>query len=246
MDARERRDEAMEYWNHNVHYQPVILDAVPAGCEAALDVGCGDGLLAVRLASRCAAVTGIDRDPQMITLARQRADALAAGLSPASPPNGTPADPHDPDNRARTDPPAPGDPAPTPKPAVTFLQGDFLTHPFEEDSFGFVCANTSIHHMGTEAALRAMARVVRPGGRLAVLGLGENGSPADLLPDLVAAPLNRYYQRTRGEGYPGDPKLPPDLTWAEVRETARRVLPGVRYRRHLLWRYSLVWDKPVA
>ncbi len=34
------------YWNHNVHYQPVILGAVPAGCGRALDVGCGDGLLA--------------------------------------------------------------------------------------------------------------------------------------------------------------------------------------------------------
>jgi hypothetical protein len=25
---------------------------------------------------------------------------------------------------------------------------------------------------------------------------------------------------------------------------AARVLPGVRYRRHLLWRYSLLWQKP--
>ena len=24
------------YWNHNVHYQPVILRAVPPGCGAAL------------------------------------------------------------------------------------------------------------------------------------------------------------------------------------------------------------------
>src|SRR5438477_5192535 len=31
------------YWNHNVHYQPVILRAVPPGCGAALEVGCGDG-----------------------------------------------------------------------------------------------------------------------------------------------------------------------------------------------------------
>jgi len=38
------------YWNHNVHYQPVILNAVPPGCRTALDVGCGDGLLAARLA----------------------------------------------------------------------------------------------------------------------------------------------------------------------------------------------------
>lgn len=58
------------YWNHNVHYQPVILNAVPRGCPAALDVGCGDGLLAGRLAERCAEVTGIDRDPRMIVRAR--------------------------------------------------------------------------------------------------------------------------------------------------------------------------------
>ena len=33
------------------------------------------------------------------------------------------------------------------------------------------------------------------------------------------------------------------MTWAEVRATARRLLPGVRYRRHLMWRYSLLWRK---
>jgi hypothetical protein len=25
---------------------------------------------------------------------------------------------------------------------------------------------------------------------------------------------------------------------------ARQMLPGARYRRHLLWRYSLIWTKP--
>ena len=198
-----------EYWNHNVHYQPVILDAVPPGCGSALDVGCGDGLLATRLASRCGSVTGVDRDARMIALARERAQEASAG-------------------------------------SVTFVEADFLAHPFREGEFDFVSANTVIHHMGTEAALRAMARVLRPGGRLAVVGLGAYGTPADILPDLIAIPLNRHYIRTRGEGYPGDPKLPPDLTWGKVRRTARRVLPGVRYRRHLLWRYSLIWDKPTA
>jgi SAM-dependent methyltransferase len=202
-----------EYWNHNVHYQPVILDAVPAGCGTALDVGCGDGLLATRLASKCAAVTGIDCDAPTIALARERERdrdrERAAGAG-----------------------------------TVTFVEADFLTHPFGEGKFDFVCANTVIHHMGTEAALRALARVLRPGGRLAVVGLGAHGTPADILPDLAAIPLNRYYIRTRGEWYPDAPKLPPDLTWGQVRRTARRVLPGVSYRRHLLWRYSLIWDKP--
>jgi 2-polyprenyl-3-methyl-5-hydroxy-6-metoxy-1,4-benzoquinol methylase len=59
------------YWNHNVHYQPVILGAVPPRCSAALDVGCGDGLLACRLAERCTEVTGIDQDERMIALYRR-------------------------------------------------------------------------------------------------------------------------------------------------------------------------------
>jgi SAM-dependent methyltransferase len=61
------------YWNHNVHYQSIILGAVPPGCGPALDVGCGDGVLAGRLAESCAEVTGIDRDRRMIALARAQA-----------------------------------------------------------------------------------------------------------------------------------------------------------------------------
>ena len=36
----------------------------------------------------------------------------------------------------------------------------------------------------------------------------------------------------------------PEETYAEVRDVARRVLPGVQFRRHTLFRYSLLWTKP--
>ena len=65
------------YWNHNIHYQPVILGAVPPRCGPALDVGCGDGMLAFRLAEHCTEVTGIDRDDRMIALAQKRAQEQA-------------------------------------------------------------------------------------------------------------------------------------------------------------------------
>jgi len=150
----------VDYWNHNVHYQPVILGTVPDGCGAALEVGCGDGLLARRLAERAAEVTAIDQDAGMIALARERTSGSR----------------------------------------VRYVHADFLACPVEAASFDFACANTVLHHMDFTAALRAMARALRPGGRLAVVGL--------------------------------------------VHAIARDVLPGVRYRRHLLWRYSLRWRKP--
>jgi SAM-dependent methyltransferase len=196
-----------EYWNHNVHYQPVILAAVPPRCGPALDVGCGDGLLACRLAERCTEVMGIDQDERMIALARARARA---------------------DGRRQ----------------VTFVAADFLAYPLAEASFDFVCANTSLHHMDFAAALAAMAWVLRPGGRLAVVGLALNGSAADLLADVPAVPVNLFYRARYGEGGPGVPIKDPDMTWGQVRATASRLLPTVRYRRHLLWRYSLLWRKP--
>jgi SAM-dependent methyltransferase len=74
------------YWNHNTHYHGVVLRNVPRGCGEALDVGCGDGLLVRRLASRAARVTGLDRSAEMIARARRLSDGIgnvgfvAAGL----------------------------------------------------------------------------------------------------------------------------------------------------------------------
>ena len=39
-------------------------------------------------------------------------------------------------------------------------------------------------------------------------------------------------------------QLPPGAGGAEMRALSRKALPGARYRRHLLWRYSLIWVKP--
>ncbi|MEO8098409.1 MAG: class I SAM-dependent methyltransferase [Acidobacteriota bacterium] len=49
-------------WNHNIHYHSLVLGLVPSNCDLALDVGCGQGLLARRLATRCRHVIGIDAD----------------------------------------------------------------------------------------------------------------------------------------------------------------------------------------
>jgi SAM-dependent methyltransferase len=48
----------------------VVLDALPDRCERALDIGCGEGTLARKLAPRVAHVTAIDADAATIELAR--------------------------------------------------------------------------------------------------------------------------------------------------------------------------------
>ncbi|MGD0555756.1 MAG: class I SAM-dependent methyltransferase [Streptosporangiaceae bacterium] len=189
-------------WNHNVHYQRLILNAVPPGCGPALDVGCGDGALVRELAKRCQGATGIDLDETMIDLARRTA------------------------------------------PDQPFINGDFMKYPFKPESCDFVAANTSLHHMDFAAALHKLAGIVRPGGRLAVVGLGKDAKPADWIIAAAAIPVNKLYQLRYDESqHPKMPVRQADLTWTQTRDTAKELLPGARYRRLLLWRYLLLWDK---
>jgi len=95
-------------------------------------------------------------------------------------------------------------------------------------------------------ALAGLARVLRPGGRLAVVGLAADRSIGDYLASVPGVPANWFYRALYRQRNSGAPVTDPEMTWAEVRATARRMLPGVRYRRHLLWRYSLLWRKPSA
>jgi SAM-dependent methyltransferase len=127
---------------------------------------------------------------------------------------------------------------------VSVIERDFMAQPFSNESFDFACANTVLHHMDFPAALRALRDLVRPDGTIAVVGLGRDTLPADLPRALVASPVNRVLRAVHGEGGPGAPAKDPELTWAQTRAAALQVLPGARYRRHLLWRYSLTWRKP--
>ena len=205
---------ASDEWNHNVHYHRVVFEAIPDGCASALDVGCGTGRLTRELRQVVPSVTGIDRDERCIEAARARAG---------------------------TD-------------GLDYRQGDFLDLPLPSGGFDLVAAVASVHHMETAAALSRMRDLLRPGGVLVVIGLARESTPLDFA-RLVPAVVNVRVQRFRHRSRPGPGGLvtdgvkvpvvwPPALTYRQVRRLARPLLPGMRFRRHLLWRYSIRWRKP--
>jgi SAM-dependent methyltransferase len=204
-----------EPWSHNLHYHRVILKAMPPRCARALDVGCGTGALTRSLRRYVPHVTGIDRDERSIEFAHAH-------------PGGS---------------------------GIGYLRGDFLATSFEPGSLDLVTSIASLHHMDAEVALRRMSGLLRPGGVLAVVGLARDSTPADLaraVPAVIGTRLHGAASgwRRRAAGRPPaatyQPPVvwPPPLTYREMRRLAARVLVGARYRRHLYWRYSLVWDKP--
>ncbi|MEV8479206.1 class I SAM-dependent methyltransferase [Streptomyces sp. NPDC051173] len=204
--------DAIAYWNHNVHYHPLVLHAVPPRCGSALDIGCGEGLLARELAERVPAVTGVDVSGEMIRLARERGA------------------------RVRN---------------ATFAEADFLDDAhglLGEGKYDFVSAVAVVHHVEFSSAIEAVVRLLAPGGRLVIVGLARERTPLDWIVSGAGVPAARLNARRHGgkTDPAGMPVRMPAMTWAQVRREAKRLLPGCSFRRHLLWRYSLVWDKPAG
>jgi len=63
------------FWNHNNHYHPDMLAALPGKMRLAVDVGCGAGELSRKLAERAERVIGVDISTQMLIAARERSAA---------------------------------------------------------------------------------------------------------------------------------------------------------------------------
>ncbi|MEO3849063.1 class I SAM-dependent methyltransferase [Streptomyces sp. B8F3] len=130
-------------------------------------------------------------------------------------------------------------------PGTGFVAGDFLTADLSAAGYDFICSVSAVHQMDFTAALARMRELLRPGGVLVVVGLAREASVGDWAAMVAAAPVVRTAKVLRRASFPaGMPFISPHMSYGEVRAEARRVLPGVRYRRHVLRRYSLTWHAP--
>lgn len=206
-----------ERWNHNSHYHEYLLAQISERCGQALEIGCGTGGFARLLAGRAESVLALDLSPQMIRLARERSRSHAN---------------------------------------IEFVEGDVMARQFPEAQFDCVATLTTLHHLPIEATLAKIRHALKPGGVFLCLDLYQRSTLTDLLSDCVAYPTSMLL-RTIKTGRPNPPrdvraayaeheKTDTYLTLARIRQACADTLPGALVRRHLLWRYSVVWRKEAA
>jgi SAM-dependent methyltransferase len=77
-DAYDRRWQALAEQGRNIHGEADLITGLLGeyGGDRVLDAGCGTGRVAIELANRGIAVTGIDADEQMLAGARAKAPGL--------------------------------------------------------------------------------------------------------------------------------------------------------------------------
>jgi SAM-dependent methyltransferase len=111
----------------------------------------------------------------------------------------------------------------------------------------------TLHHLPIAEIFLKMKAALKPGGVLLVLDLFEPAGLFDSLSNLLALPVSAglrlihhgrllprrevrdaWTAHERHDSYP---------TMSEVRALCASVLPGAQMKQHLLWRYSIVWEK---
>lgn len=203
-----------EGWGHNSHYHDFLLAHVPSRCTEALDIGCGTGAFARLLAERADHVLGLDLSPQMIRLARERSQQ---------------------------------------HPNVDFQVADVTTWTFPRAHFDCIASIATFHHLPLEEMLIKTRDALRVGGTLLILDLYKARDLSDFSVSALAVPVGlalRLLKTGRlrqspdareawAQHEPHEAYLPLSCIW----QVCAHVLSGAQVRRHLLWRYSIVWKK---
>jgi 2-polyprenyl-3-methyl-5-hydroxy-6-metoxy-1,4-benzoquinol methylase len=126
---------------------------------------------------------------------------------------------------------------------LRYVVGDVLDA-LAGEQFDLVTCYATLHHLDLVPGLRRLRELTAPGGRLVVVGLARVATPTDVALSLAAVPAAAVADRVRGYWQHSAPLRDPQDAYGEVRAAAARELPGVRWRRRLYWRYSLVWRAP--
>lgn len=132
---------------------------------------------------------------------------------------------------------------------VTFEDRDLMDIP-PIPFYDAVTAVAVVHHLALAQALTHIRDVVRPGGRVIIVGCYRAETAADHAISLMAVPANvlmGFLKRKHSSVAliaMSAPTAPAETSLREIRATAGRILPGARVRRQLFWRYCLTYTKP--
>ena len=206
----------------NNHYHNFLLRRLPIDCQDALEVGCGKGDFSRRLAERSKRVLALDLSPEMIRIAREQSTYL---------------------------------------PNIEFQIADVMSYDLPAEGFDCIASLATLHHLPLREILFRMKAALKPGGVLLILDLFEPernllkaaGFLDSVLVNALAIPLSVSLRlihhgrllpsRAARDAWAAHERHDIYPTMDEIRALCEEILPGAEIRKHLLWRYSVVWRK---
>lgn len=122
---------------------------------------------------------------------------------------------------------------------------------FGDATFDLVTFVAVLHHLPLTQTLETARGLIRPGGRLVIVGLARE-VPADLpwsVTSMILNPVIGLIRRPRRAQATAEsmsaPTAEPTEPFERIVSIARETLPGVKIHRGLFWRYTAVWVRRI-
>lgn len=195
-------------------YCDYLMQHLPPSLENALEIGCGTGAFTRLLASRARNTVALDLSPEMIRLAK----AHSANYQ-----------------------------------NIEYKLGDVMQISLPAARFDCIVSIATFHHLPLEQALLKMKDALKPNGVLIIHDLVADDGILDRGMSALACSVSvarRFWgtgrmriSREVRKAWAEHGKNEVYLTLSEVKEMCRQYLPQAQVKRHLLWRYTVVWRK---
>jgi len=136
---------------------------------------------------------------------------------------------------------------------IDFRVANVLEWEFPAGQFDCVASIATLHHLPMEEMLTKMKSALKANGTLLVLDLFEREGLPDVLRSTLAVLVSTILKliktgrvrpsRAEREAWAEHCQRDVYLNLSQVRKICADVLPGAQVRKHLLWRYSIIWKK---
>ena len=189
-----------------------MIKYIPKNCNYILDVGCGTGELTKKLSLFGKEIIGIDISENMLNEAEKRNY----------------------DEKIRY---------------IKISVEDYLEE--TDKQFDIIISIAALHHMNEEKILKIMKNKLTESGKILILDLVQNKTIADYFLTIIAVILNPLVMlimngrlrvsKNEREAWAGHFKYDKYLTIVDIKNIAKKILGKVKIKRHLFWRYSLIY-----
>jgi 2-polyprenyl-3-methyl-5-hydroxy-6-metoxy-1,4-benzoquinol methylase len=206
-----------DVWDHNQQYQVYLIKNMDNQNKYILDVGCGTGELTKKLIGKGEKIIGIDISEKMIQEAMRRNTDIK----------------------------------------IEYICTTVEKYLEETDkTFDIIVSIAALHHMNEKEILKKMKSKLTENGKILILDIMKEGSVIDYILSGIAMllnPLTILIKRGRlkvtkeeQDAWRNHFQYDTYLTLKQIKELVKEVLGNAKIKRHLFWRYSIVYDGKIS
>lgn len=117
--------------------------------------------------------------------------------------------------------------------------------PFGNDSFDAVVCVSMLHCQADPTMpLIEMARVVKPGGRVVIVGRAADKTAADFARSAKDLARSKWVGRGKTLWEPAGQEILPSMGWSEWQDLIGELLPEATFERSGSFRFIALWERP--